>query len=471
KVLDEELQKLPARFRDPLVLCYLHGRSHDEAAALLRWPVGTIRSRMARGRERLKGRLERRGIVGLSVAGLTAVLQAESAQAITLPPALVGSTVSVALQVLAGSSLTGGVVSLGATSLSEGVLTAMRMSTWKLVAGRLFFLGAAGGGVVAISQVRGQGPSSAERALQRLNATLDEAQAQVKQARIRESELTAKVRELEKKLASVRNGGRSEEGMAGMEGAADLMGNVGASDHGAMPSSPDMNMMSPSSRPGSGMMMPGMAGGMMPGAAMMSRGGSSEMMSRGENPEVIKPVNEPQREFVDKVARTIIEDMPRIETLSNKSLVVPVSASDQMLQVYSVESGKWYPWGPIEGVKIRPILSEDLLALAQAGEKVETLAVFAKSRNGWGWNSYRLDEPCTKEVPLVDANTAVFVIGRRVYAFSATTGTWGDLVLSEGTKPVPQIQEKYVTVEDGRRLCVFSDLTGSWSSVEVPARK
>ncbi len=33
-VLDEELQKLPGRLRDPLVLCYLHGRSHDEAASL-----------------------------------------------------------------------------------------------------------------------------------------------------------------------------------------------------------------------------------------------------------------------------------------------------------------------------------------------------------------------------------------------------------------------------------------------------
>ncbi len=60
--LHEELHRLPSRFREPLALCYLDGLTHDQAAARLGWPLGTVRSRLARGRERLKAALLRRGV-------------------------------------------------------------------------------------------------------------------------------------------------------------------------------------------------------------------------------------------------------------------------------------------------------------------------------------------------------------------------------------------------------------------------
>ncbi|MGC8640475.1 MAG: RNA polymerase sigma factor, partial [Isosphaeraceae bacterium] len=59
--LDQELNRLPARYRSPLVLCYLKGLTHDQAAKALGCPVGTVRSRLARGRELLRDRLTRRG--------------------------------------------------------------------------------------------------------------------------------------------------------------------------------------------------------------------------------------------------------------------------------------------------------------------------------------------------------------------------------------------------------------------------
>jgi len=59
--LDEELDRLPARYRAPLVLCYFEGRTNEEAARELGCPVGTVVSRLARGRQRLRGRLLRRG--------------------------------------------------------------------------------------------------------------------------------------------------------------------------------------------------------------------------------------------------------------------------------------------------------------------------------------------------------------------------------------------------------------------------
>ena len=49
-MLDQELNRLPEKYRAPLILCYFRGRTHDQAAAELRWPVGTVRSRLARGR-------------------------------------------------------------------------------------------------------------------------------------------------------------------------------------------------------------------------------------------------------------------------------------------------------------------------------------------------------------------------------------------------------------------------------------
>ena len=61
-VLDQELNRLPAKYREPIVLCYLEGRTHDQAAEQLRCPVGTVRSRMARGRDLLKRRLTAPGI-------------------------------------------------------------------------------------------------------------------------------------------------------------------------------------------------------------------------------------------------------------------------------------------------------------------------------------------------------------------------------------------------------------------------
>ena len=51
-LLHEEIARLPERFRAPVVLCDLEGRTHEQAARHLGWPVGTVKSRLARGRQR-----------------------------------------------------------------------------------------------------------------------------------------------------------------------------------------------------------------------------------------------------------------------------------------------------------------------------------------------------------------------------------------------------------------------------------
>ena len=80
--LHEEVDRLPQSLRAPIVLCYLEGLTHDEAARRLRWPIGTVRSRMARARDLLRSRLTRRG---LAYAAIAAALESPRAVMAEVP--------------------------------------------------------------------------------------------------------------------------------------------------------------------------------------------------------------------------------------------------------------------------------------------------------------------------------------------------------------------------------------------------
>jgi RNA polymerase sigma factor (sigma-70 family) len=105
-VLDEELQGLPERYRAPLVLCHLEGRTQDEAARHLGWGLGTLRRRLEQGRQCLRTRLSRRGV---SLAG---ALGGVGLAAARVPAALRSATGAAALRLAAGAPVPAPVAAL-----------------------------------------------------------------------------------------------------------------------------------------------------------------------------------------------------------------------------------------------------------------------------------------------------------------------------------------------------------------------
>ena len=150
--LHEELSRLPERFREPILLCLVEGLTQEQAARRLGWPIGTVQSRLARGRERLRDRLVRRGLT-FSAAAFTDGVGTSADAAVTV--AWVESTARAAVQIAAGRSIAGSVPAAVLLLWQTG-LRSLLMNRLLIAGGVAAAIGVIAAGSAAVGRV-GQG--------------------------------------------------------------------------------------------------------------------------------------------------------------------------------------------------------------------------------------------------------------------------------------------------------------------------
>jgi RNA polymerase sigma factor (sigma-70 family) len=148
-VLDEEVNRLPQKYRDVVLCCYLQEKTYTEAAKSLGLAAGTVSSRLARARDLLRKRLLRRGLA-LSSSLLGALL-AQQALSAAVPGALQTITTQAALRIAAGQTALSGLVTEPVTTLTKEVLKAMFVTKLRMTGLVLLVLGVLGVGAGVVS--------------------------------------------------------------------------------------------------------------------------------------------------------------------------------------------------------------------------------------------------------------------------------------------------------------------------------
>jgi RNA polymerase sigma factor (sigma-70 family) len=159
QVLHEEIDRLPEQYRAPILLCDMEGLTEGQAATRLGRPIGTIRSQRARGRQRLRCQLTRRGLAPASAA-LVLTTEGFSASVI-VPPALVSATIESAMRFAVARATEAGVLCSSAAVLAEEFLGSVLMARIRNAAmAALVAIGIATAGAFALG-AHGEKPHSA----------------------------------------------------------------------------------------------------------------------------------------------------------------------------------------------------------------------------------------------------------------------------------------------------------------------
>jgi RNA polymerase sigma factor (sigma-70 family) len=157
--VDEELERLPEKYRAPLLLCYLEEATRDEAAQQLGLSLGTLKRRLEQARQRLRQRLLERGLCLPPLLALHLLLPARSTRLSSLSQATVGA----AKRALSGEAVEE-VISPGAVALAEGGLRAMGMQRLQVIALLLLLGVVTVGTALAIQRTPATNPGSASPA-------------------------------------------------------------------------------------------------------------------------------------------------------------------------------------------------------------------------------------------------------------------------------------------------------------------
>jgi RNA polymerase sigma factor (sigma-70 family) len=148
-LLDQELSRLPDKYRVAIVLCDLEGETRKQVARQLGLPEGTLAGRLTRGRAMLAKRLARHGLA--VTGGALAALLSQTAASACVPNSALSSTIKALTMVAAGKTAAAGLVSAKVAALTEGVVKAMLLNKLKIVAVLVLTLCLLGSGTTVVT--------------------------------------------------------------------------------------------------------------------------------------------------------------------------------------------------------------------------------------------------------------------------------------------------------------------------------
>jgi RNA polymerase sigma factor (sigma-70 family) len=477
-VLDAEVARLPARFRAPIVLCYFEGLTHDQAAERLRCPVGTIRSRMTKGRALLRNRLSRRGYAPASSLAAFSQL-AEIAPAV--PLALLKRTIAAAASAAAGRSVAAGVVSTAAATLAQGVSRAMSATRWMMLAGVVAAVGAAGAGVRVAAPQHGNEPAKAavegeaaaeqvraaqkaleglEHALSRYETALARNKAQIELLRKDNEELTGLIEVVRKDNTELKARLRELEASAKAKAAKD------GPARPAIGEKPAAAAAGPAEK--------GSGGGVSESDTVSTSPGLIVSES-GTNGEIVIFARPSGRSRIYRPPQGLVAHVAHIEW--NQTMIVAMGPRAAQLAAYDAGRDRWAIQdlrGEAGGIKMIALSqnSSQVRPCNFSGPRLTQVAVFDVGR--FKWSVQELDEPWEEGYagPHVQGPVAVYILGRHLYAYSQKADRWDTLKLAQpitfsNVMPQPwSIDNDVVAVSQNGRLHVFAASTGRWQTVE-----
>ncbi len=500
EVLDEELSRLPDKYRAPLVLCYLEGLTHDEAAQQLRWPVGTVRSRLAGGRDRLRSALTRRGLA--PSAAVPAFLHS-----ISIPQALLTTTVRVATS--AGSP------SMHVLNLAKGVLIAMSWNKLKLIAalGLTAGLTVGGAGVAAQKGEEGKAEAQAPAAEPSKDRSTPEGQPDKGRSRadrlnplqrreidlkIRLSEATMEFEQLEREFNTPRREGPEERikeletQLAAMlesikanrarykpapkpatsPSAADLRKELDIASKEAerlaaeLKESPSTNHLLQKRLETSKAIVPAPP----TDPAEPKPPITSPLLTTGDKPGPGPSPNVPTPEERKANPRPRSAN-PMVMQLGEDSVLVIPSEQDRVTILNTKTGTRVTQRFPDGMTAVTPVVSPGMVALFLKGPEVRQVAAY--DIQGGKWYPQDLQEPTTEASPVTGFQTAYYQLGRFLYVFSAQAKKWGVLELKHdpGRGQVGFTagggEEGKMMIPEGDLIHLYDAKTGEWTHIDT----
>ncbi|WP_422927984.1 RNA polymerase sigma factor [Singulisphaera sp. PoT] len=403
--LHDAIARLPERYREPTVLCYLEGMTTEAAAHRIGCPQGTVLSRLARARERLRTSLSRHGAVVPS-AFLTPALAVDPAPA-AVPASLLVATVQASLIFAGRRSAVASLATTAPVILARGVLSTMTISKIKVLGA----IGLAGlfavGGARTYGQFGGMGGSApiapriskdhGVRAAPRPNEGGDRAELARSLAALKDelSASKAENRRLRKQLQLIRDQLNSIN-LGGEEPNPDAANVDDAATKAEVALPPD---------------------------SRFSPDGDTLLINA---PKGNKPTGRERRK--------------------DKSQPVPLGTANM----------------PTEA---RPIVGPGVVAMAISGPKI-TRIVATNNLKGT-WIPFELREPVTtgSAMPIVAPGVAAYGLGRYVYAFSPEALKWDVLEVPEGINATPIVGPQTVTIEGKGHSFTFDASEAKWIHV------